>query len=40
MNPNQPGVVLKMRAKPGMGAALFELTTSLHHTGEPDLPVN
>jgi len=40
MNKSQPGVVLKMRAKPGMGDALFELTTSLHYTDNPDLPVD
>jgi hypothetical protein len=32
--------VLKMRAKPGMGDALFEFTTSLHYTDDPDLPVD
>jgi hypothetical protein len=37
---SQPGVVLKMRAKPGMGDALFELTTSLHYTDDPDLLVD
>jgi quinol monooxygenase YgiN len=41
MHRNQPGVVLKMKAKPGKGDALFELTNSLHHTGDdPDGPVN
>lgn len=35
---NQPGTVLKMRAKPGKGDALFELTNALHYTGDPDGP--
>ncbi|MET9552639.1 antibiotic biosynthesis monooxygenase [Streptomyces sp. NPDC006645] len=37
---SQPGTVLKMRAKPGKGKALFELTRDLHHTGDPDGPVD
>jgi len=37
---NQPGVVLRMYAKQGMGDALFELTTKLHYTGDPDGPVD
>ena len=40
MYDNQPGYVLKMQAKPGMGDVLFELTTNLHHTGDPDGPVD
>jgi len=40
MYKNQPGVVLRMHAKPGMGDALFELTTNLHYTGDPDGPVD
>jgi len=39
MYKNQPGVVLRMHAKPGIGNALFELTTNLHYTGDPDGPV-
>jgi len=37
---NQPGVALRMYAKKGMGDALFELTTNMHHTGDPDGPVD
>ena len=40
MYDGQPGYVLKMQAKPGMGDVLFELTTNLHHTGDPDGPVD
>ena len=40
IDPSQPGTVLKMRAKPGKGDALFELTNSLHYTGDPDGPVD
>ncbi|WP_158799718.1 putative quinol monooxygenase [Pedobacter sp. L105] len=40
MYKNQPGVVLRMKANPGMGKELFEITTKLHHTGDPDGPVN
>lgn len=29
-----------MHAKPGMGDDLFELTTNLHYTGDPDGPVD
>ena len=36
----QQGTVLKMRAKPGKGDALFELTKALHYTGDPDGPVD
>lgn len=37
---NQPGTVLKMRAKTGKGDALFELTNKLHYNGDPDGPVD
>jgi len=37
---NQPGVVLRMLAKPGKGDELFELTTNLHNNGDPDGPVD
>jgi quinol monooxygenase YgiN len=37
---SQPGTVLKMRAKPGKGNALFELTNKLHYNGDPDGPVD
>ncbi len=38
--PNQPGTVLKMRAKAGKGDALFELTNKLHYNGDPDGPLD
>ncbi|MFT8342209.1 putative quinol monooxygenase [Clostridium beijerinckii] len=37
---NQPGVVLRMHAKPGKGDELFQLTTNLHYNGDPDGPVD
>jgi quinol monooxygenase YgiN len=37
---NQPGVVLKLKANPGMGNALLELVHNLHFTGDPDGPVD
>jgi len=37
---NQPGVVLKLKAKPGMGEALLQMIHDLHYTGDPDGPVN
>ncbi|MGK5680119.1 putative quinol monooxygenase [Actinoplanes sp. URMC 104] len=37
---NQPGVVLRFQAKPGKGDELFKLITDLHHTGDPDGPVD
>ncbi|CUU48962.1 putative quinol monooxygenase [Clostridium beijerinckii] len=40
ISPNQPGTVLKMRAKTGKGDDLFELTNKLHYNGDPDGPVN
>jgi len=40
INPSQPGMVLKMRAKPGKGDALFALTNKLHYNGDPDGPVD
>ena len=36
----QPGTVLKFTAQPGKGDRLFELTNSLHHTGDPDGPTD
>jgi hypothetical protein len=33
---NQPGVVLKMVAKPGKGDELFDLCLAAKHLGEPD----
>jgi quinol monooxygenase YgiN len=40
MKKNQPGVVLRFQAKPGKGEELFQLCTDLHHTGDPDGPVD
>ncbi len=40
MKANQPGTVLRFRAKPGKGDRLFELTNALHYTGDPDGPVD
>lgn len=40
MYKNQPGVVLQMKAKPGKGDALFQLTLELHHLDDPDGPVD
>ncbi|HCC00062.1 MAG TPA: hypothetical protein DEP42_02380 [Ruminococcaceae bacterium] len=37
---NQPGVILRMRAKPGKGNELFDLTTQLHYVEDPDGPVD
>lgn len=40
MKANQPGVVLRFQAKKGEGAALFDLVTGLHYTGDPDGPTD
>ena len=40
ISPSQPGMVLKMRAKPGKGDALFKLTNQLHYNGDQDGPVD
>ena len=40
MNKGQPGVVLRFQAKTGRGDELFELVNDLHHTGDPDGPVD
>lgn len=37
---NQPGYVLRFKAKPGKGEELFQLCNDLHFTGDPDGPVN
>jgi quinol monooxygenase YgiN len=40
MKKNQPGVVLRFKAKSGKGEELFKLCTELHLTGDPDGPVD
>lgn len=40
MNKNQPGMILRLQAKPGMGDELFKVCTELHFTGDPDGPVD
>jgi len=40
MQKNQPGVVLRFQAKPGMGEELFQLCHNLHFTGDPNGPVD
>jgi quinol monooxygenase YgiN len=37
---NQPGMVLRIKAKPGKGEELFQMCTDLHFTGDPDGPVD
>lgn len=37
---NQPGYVLRFKAKPGKGDELFKLCHDLHFTGDPDGPIN
>lgn len=37
---DQPGCVIRMRAKEGMGNELFELTRKMHHAEDPDGPVD
>jgi quinol monooxygenase YgiN len=36
----KPGVLLKMRARPGGGDELAEFITRLHHVEDPDGPVD
>ncbi|WP_113701726.1 putative quinol monooxygenase [Nonomuraea lactucae] len=40
MDRHQPGVVLRFQAKKDKGDELFQLVTDLHHTGDPDGPVD
>jgi quinol monooxygenase YgiN len=40
MHKDQAGVVLRFQAKPGKADELFELITDLHHTDDPDGPVD
>lgn len=40
MNAKQPGYVLRFKATPGMGDALFKLCTELHYNGHKDGPVD
>lgn len=40
MNAKQPGYVLRFKARPGMGDALFKLCTELHFNGDKDGPVD
>ncbi|MDV6260599.1 putative quinol monooxygenase [Rhodococcoides yunnanense] len=40
MKQNQAGVVLRFQAKEGKGQELFDLITDLHHTDDPDGPVD
>lgn len=37
---NQPGYVLRFKAKPGKGDELFQLCHDLHFNGDPDGPIN
>ncbi|SFK69981.1 MULTISPECIES: putative quinol monooxygenase [Amycolatopsis] len=39
MHAKQPGMVLKVKAKPGMGDELFKACHELHFNGDPDGPV-
>ena len=40
MHDRQPGMVLRLKAKPGMGDELFRVCTELHYNGDPDGPVD
>ncbi|MFK3669438.1 putative quinol monooxygenase [Leifsonia aquatica] len=40
MQKQQPGYVLKFKAKPGKGDELFQICTDLHYTRDPDGPVD
>ena len=40
MHDRQPGIVLRLKAKPGMGDELFRVCTELHYNGDPDGPVD
>ena len=40
MHTKQPGYVLRLKAKPGMGDELFKVCTDLHFNGDPDGPVD
>jgi quinol monooxygenase YgiN len=40
MHGHQPGMVLRIKAKPGRGDELFNVCTELHFNGDPDGPVD
>lgn len=40
MQRNQPGYVIRIKAKPGMGGELLKVCTELHLNGDPDGPVD
>ncbi|WP_329239594.1 antibiotic biosynthesis monooxygenase (plasmid) [Streptomyces sp. NBC_00111] len=40
MHAKQPGMVLRMKAKPGMGDELFKVCHELHFNDDPDGPVD
>ncbi|MEE1791080.1 antibiotic biosynthesis monooxygenase [Streptomyces sp. BE308] len=40
MHAKQPGMVLRFKAKPGMGDELFKLCHELHFNDDPDGPVD